>query len=159
MHAAVMNFLRKANKSFKPEPPFLEMGSLIINGSPRSVFKDKPYIGIDLNKGLGVDVIANAHNLPFLSNCFNTIISTEMLEHDNNPRRSISEAFRVLKPGGVLIFTAATDQRPPHEIWVTGHYRNIPRSLIETELGRYTDDWYVETSREDIRFWARKAGK
>jgi len=153
MHAPVIDFLRKIRGQVKS--PCLELGSLNINGTPRSVFKVD--VGIDLNMGKDVDVIANAHDLPFTCDYFNTVVSTEMLEHDPDPQASIREAFRVLRPGGLLVMTAATDKRPPHEIWVTGHYHNISRDEIEPLLNMLSIDWHVEGDEQDIRFYARKS--
>ena len=53
--------------------------------------------------------------------------------------------------------TAATDKRPPHEIWVTGHYRNISRDEIEPLLNMLSIDWHIEGDEQDIRFYARKS--
>jgi len=48
----------------------------------------------DLNKGL-----------PFVDNTFDYVTSLANLEHLQNPKNILSEAYRVLKPGGILLLT------------------------------------------------------
>ncbi|MBS1917215.1 MAG: class I SAM-dependent methyltransferase [Bacteroidetes bacterium] len=66
------------------------------------------YIGCDvvqssLNK---VDVICEATNLKFPDEFFDTVFSTQVIEHVGAPQKMISEAFRVIKPGGFMILSA-----------------------------------------------------
>ncbi len=62
-------------------------------------------IGLDVKEGKGVDVVGDAHNLPFEDNKFDVILCTEVLEHLHTPSKAISEMKRVLKPKGKLILT------------------------------------------------------
>ena len=52
-----------------------------------------------------VDVICPATDLKFENNRFDTIFCTQVLEHVFEHDKLMSEAFRVLKPGGHLILT------------------------------------------------------
>jgi len=52
-----------------------------------------------------VDVICPATDLKFDSNKFDTVLCTQVLEHVFEHDKLMSEAFRVLKPGGHLILT------------------------------------------------------
>lgn len=67
------------------------------------------YIGIDMpsteSKSEVIDAYANAINLPFKPNCFDTILSTQVLEHCFEPNEMIGEMSRVLKQGGFAILT------------------------------------------------------
>jgi SAM-dependent methyltransferase len=63
------------------------------------------YIGCDVvqsdqNK---VDVICEANNIPLESNTFDTVFTTQVIEHVADHHGLLSEAFRLLKPGGYLI--------------------------------------------------------
>ncbi len=51
------------------------------------------------------DVQADAAHLPFRATAFDVVICSELLEHIHNPDRVLSETYRVLKPGGVLLLT------------------------------------------------------
>ena len=53
----------------------------------------------------GVDVLLDAHCLPFGDNSFDIITMTEVLEHLHHPGRALSEITRVLRPGGRLLIT------------------------------------------------------
>ncbi|MEX0918569.1 MAG: class I SAM-dependent methyltransferase [Candidatus Paceibacterota bacterium] len=62
-------------------------------------------VGLDVIPGEGVDVVADAHQLPFEKNTFDVVLCSEVLEHLHSPKQAISEMYRVLKPGGILILT------------------------------------------------------
>jgi len=60
-------------------------------------------VGFDIVPGPGVDVVGDAHNLPFEDEKFDTILCTDVLDHLHSPEIVISEMRRVLKPGGKVI--------------------------------------------------------
>lgn len=92
----------------------LEVGSLNVNGTVRDLFAG-PYVGVDMRPGPGVDQIAVASALPFPDRSFDTVVSTEMLEHDPTFWLSIPEMARVLRPGGHLLLTARGNGFPTHD--------------------------------------------
>jgi len=47
----------------------------------------------------------NIYHMPYPAESFDAVIFSEVLEHIEDDRRSLEEAFRVLKPGGVLAIT------------------------------------------------------
>ncbi len=68
------------------------------------------YVGVDHPKVSKLytsdkppDVLADAKELPFQNNTFDTALLIQVLEHVDSPEKVIKEAGRVLKPGGVLI--------------------------------------------------------
>jgi len=66
------------------------------------------YIGCDVvqsnqNK---VDVICEAVNLKFEDAVFDTVFSTQVIEHVEDPFTMLSEAYRVLKNDGIIIISA-----------------------------------------------------
>ncbi len=62
-------------------------------------------LGFDIEKGTGVDVVGDAHELPFENETFDQILCTEVLEHLHTPEQAIKEMHRVLKTGGTLLLT------------------------------------------------------
>lgn len=52
-----------------------------------------------------VDVWGRADALPFSDASFDTVVSFHVLEHTEVPERVLSEAYRVLRPGGTLLIT------------------------------------------------------
>ena len=71
----------------------------------------KHYTGLDFSKTAGkridhADVVGDATKLPFRVSTFDTILSTEVIEHIPEPAKALSEMYRVLRPGGYLILSA-----------------------------------------------------
>lgn len=48
--------------------------------------------------------MANAYSLPYSDQTFDVVCAMDVLEHVENPSQLISEASRVLKPGGLFFF-------------------------------------------------------
>jgi SAM-dependent methyltransferase len=96
----------------------LEVGSLNVNGSVRSLFAGA-YCGVDRQEGPGVDVVMDAEALTMPDDTFEVVVSTEMLEHCLHPWKAMAEMVRVLQPGGTILVTArGFDERgafPFHE--------------------------------------------
>jgi SAM-dependent methyltransferase len=59
-------------------------------------------IKTDVSLGPGIDVICDAHDLPFLSETFDGVIAQAVLEHVLDPYRCVQEIHRVLRPGGLV---------------------------------------------------------
>ena len=53
--------------------------------------------------------IEDIRNLPFEDRSFDIVFTLDVLEHVQNVQKGISEIFRVLKPGGVLILSGPTE--------------------------------------------------
>jgi len=74
-----------------------------------SLFRNKgKYTGCDIvqsseNK---VDIICTVDNIPLDANQFDTVISTQVLEHVVDHDKMLAEAYRLLKWGGKIILTA-----------------------------------------------------
>lgn len=91
----------------------LEVGSLDVNGSVRNLFRGE-YVGLDMREGKGVDVVADASDLPFADRSFGVVVSTEMLEHCLKPYEAVREMGRVLTSRGELLLTARGPGFPRH---------------------------------------------
>jgi autotransporter strand-loop-strand O-heptosyltransferase len=116
-HVEQRNFCIKVKEKF---PDFfknkkvLDIGSLDINGSNRDLFEDCDYIGLDVGEGRNVDVVSVGHLYDAPDNFFDTIISTEVFEHDMFYEETVKNIIRMLKPGGLFVFTCAAPGRPEH---------------------------------------------
>ncbi len=74
------------------------------------------YLGTDyLSDRSRPDVVCSALDLPFPDSSFDTVVSTEVLEHVPEPQRALNEMRRVLKPGGHLILSTPM-YWPRHEV-------------------------------------------
>lgn len=93
--------LNKFLEEHKSENYTLDLGCK--NSPYKNLFPNR--VGLDVENGEGVDVVGDAHQLPFTDNKFECILCTEVLEHLHTPILAIREMERVLKPGGKLILT------------------------------------------------------
>jgi SAM-dependent methyltransferase len=69
----------------------------------QTAFKKKQHISFDITQVPGIDLIADAHNLPFQEGSFDNIILIDTLHHLERPIKFLREAQRILKNKGRLI--------------------------------------------------------
>jgi SAM-dependent methyltransferase len=83
------------------EPSDFPLGrwNLYIGGAGRAV---EGYVNLDLFPMPGVDVAADAHQLPFRDSLFQRVECDAVLEHVRRPEQVMAEMSRVLAPGGYL---------------------------------------------------------
>lgn len=136
-HKAQRDFCKQVRERFPDHfkrVNAIDVGSLDINGNNRDLFRKSNYVGIDLHPGENVDVVGMAHEVmhtikpkevinyawnPHLKRIepdgrFDTIISTEALEHDRNWKTTLACIYNKLRPGGLMIITCASTGRPEH---------------------------------------------
>lgn len=77
----------------------------------KNLFNYDTYVGLDF-EGEGhshetedIDVYYDGITLPFDDNSFDSIFSSEVFEHVFNLEQILKELYRVLKPGGKMMFT------------------------------------------------------
>lgn len=65
------------------------------------------YVGCDIvqSSDARVNVLCHATELPFGEGSCDTVLVTQVIEHVADHRTLLAEAFRVLRPGGVLILS------------------------------------------------------
>lgn len=93
-----------------PEP-ILEIGARHTQGQIgyadlRQFFKDKRYIGSDIEPGVGVDLILDIVQLPPLNEQYGTILCLDTIEHISNPLMAIANMVSILKENGILIISS-----------------------------------------------------
>jgi SAM-dependent methyltransferase len=136
--------IKESFPTFFSNKKVLDCGSLDINGSNRYLFENCEYIGIDIGEGKNVDIVSLIHEFNGDDESYDTIISTECFEHDMYYKESIKNIIRLLKPGGLFIFTCATTGRPEHGT-INTSITDSP--LLKGEWSKY----YKNLTEEDIR--------
>lgn len=170
MHPEPHDFVRDI-KDDHPEyftgKKVLEVGSLNINGTIRTFFKDCDYTGIDLGVGKGVDKVCSIADFKEPGQ-YDVVISTEMLEHDKTWEASLKQMYENLKPGGLLILTCAGPDRAEHGTTITtpqdspfttDYYRNIAvEDFLSVLKGEFFKRYTIKYMRgkADLMFWGEK---
>jgi SAM-dependent methyltransferase len=101
---------------------------------------------------------APGENLPFPDGTFDVVYSANVLEHTVDPKKVVSEAVRVLKPGGIMHM-----EMPNFLSYFEGHYMVVtPPLLWRGMLGQVIkfiyrrDPRYADTLRTEINpIWIR----
>jgi hypothetical protein len=156
----------------------LDLGSLDINGNNQYLFEDCHYLGVDLAQGKNVDILSKGHEVLLPDGTFDTVISTECFEHDVFYRLTLLNAVRLLKSGGLLLFSCATTGRPEHGTKLTtptdapflqslgnwaDYYKNLDENDIRDALS--VDDIFSQyqfsvcENTYDLYFWGIKKGE
>ncbi len=73
---------------------------LNIGGGPRR--EDSNVLNLNIDLFPNVEVVGDAHNLPFKSNSMDGVMIAAVLEHVQDPRKVVNEIYRVLKKGGYI---------------------------------------------------------
>ena len=60
-------------------------------------------VSTDIQFSPWLDVVCDAHRLPFAGESFDNIVMVDVLHHLHRPRRFLAEALRVLRPSGRLV--------------------------------------------------------
>ena len=149
MHQQVRDFINYVKTNFPnsfANVNVLDFGCGDINGNNREYFVDSEYTGNDVANGPNVDLVCKTKDLTFSNENFDTIISTECLEHDAEYTQSLQKAYDMLKDGGMLVFTCASTGRREH-----GTRRTTPNDCLATLSGDADfQDYYKNLTIEDV---------
>lgn len=64
------------------------------------------YVTFDMVPGDAIDVVGDVLNPPFENETFDTVVSTQVLEHVERPWIMVAQIGRITKKGGICIATA-----------------------------------------------------
>jgi SAM-dependent methyltransferase len=116
---------RAVAEAFHLPAPVLEVGSFQVPGEEaiadlRGLFRDKPYVGMDIRPGRGVDLVGSVESLPFADASVGTVIALSTFEHVRRFWRGFDEIYRVLRPDGALLVSCPFNVRihsHPSDYW------------------------------------------
>lgn len=97
-------------------------------------------ISSDVVAGDDVDMVADGHDLPFRDASFDAVVLQAVLEHVADPFRCVDEAFRVLRPNG-LVYAETPFMYPGHlgaydfHRFSTSGHRRLFRHFTEVQAG------------------------
>lgn len=94
-------------------------------------------------------VNASAYELPFESESYDIVVSSEVIEHVTEPERLLKEAARILKPAGKIILTTPyrISEHPFDPNHVTEYYPGDMKNLLEKSFRQ------VEVKPTHHMFW------
>ncbi len=171
-------FVKQILGDFFSNKYVLDVGAGDINGNNRFLFENCEYVGNDEIQANNVTIVSKTKDLPFTSNTFETIISTECFEHDPEYKESLIHIYNMLKPDGLFCFTCASTGRPEHGTLRTSpgdsygtignlcDMSNYYKNLTEIDLNEVlclTDlfsswDTYYNSETKDLYFVGIKKG-
>ena len=94
------------------------------------------FLGIFLHCVDGV-----AESIPYKSNAFDVVHASSVIEHVLDVEKAFDEIYRVLKPGGVFWFNAASSMCP-----------------LQNEIRRFPlFGWYPDPLKRKIMYWVKNA--
>ena len=86
-------------------------------------------------------VVGDMNNLPFDDECFDVVYSYASMHHTDNLPKTLSEAYRVLKPGGNLVLSGEP----------IGTWRNVIGNLILHN--KFRDDYGLNETTPFLSTW------
>ncbi len=90
--------------------PIYDFGSMQVeaeqDGDLRPLFAGRPFVGVDMRPGPGVDEVMDLRSLPLTDGSVGTAICVDTLEHCEDPPQACRELGRVTADGGVCIIAS-----------------------------------------------------
>ena len=141
MNKATLAFCRKTG--FKRGDKVLDVGSMDVNGTVRSLFLGAEYVGIDMRPGKDVDLVMKAEDLSkcFQPGHFDIVVCSNSLEHMEHWKDAIKGMWFVLKEQGTLTLVTPTKEKGRHgypdDYWrfTQEDYQHIFKDQAITEEG------------------------
>jgi SAM-dependent methyltransferase len=105
-HRGERNYARLAEllRAQSPAPRVLVVGGRVLGKGMEAIMQVPgiEFVETDVELGPRVQMICDAHDLPFTDASFDGVIIQAVLEHVCSPPDCVAEIHRVLKPGGLV---------------------------------------------------------
>jgi len=111
MRESIKRFVKICAETLPISEPIYEFGSLQVLEQEgfadlRPIFQGKKYVGADMRKGIGVDVILNLHSIDLPTESVGIVLILDTLEHVEFPIKAMEEVHRILKPNGFAVISS-----------------------------------------------------
>lgn len=122
------------------------------------------WVNLDICPHNNVDVVGDAHSLPFLDESFDAVTSSNVFACLEDPFRVATEIARVLKPGGLMWCNEAFAlplARSPRDFfrYAPDGLKSVFRQLTPVELAPAAGPWKVITRFSETAAEAMLPGK
>jgi len=125
MRDCVRDFVLVCAETLPLPEPVVEFGALQVEGQEgyadlRPFFPGRRYVGSDMRRGPGVDVMLDLHGIGLRDGSVGTVLSLDTVEHVEYVREAVAEMHRVLAADGVLVLVSVMDfpiHDYPHDYW------------------------------------------
>lgn len=162
MHAEAFGYVRAKAGDLHLGGAMLDLGGRDVNGTVHGLFPDATWTVVDIADHPSVDHVGDAATID-LGRTFDVVVSTECFEHTPDSCRIIANAYKHLRPGGVLVATMAGPGRAPHG--ASGeptppageYYSNVtPDDLFDWLKAAGFEDIVLDQTSVDLRCTARR---
>ncbi len=151
-------FMQVASEILEIPTPVIEVGSVQIAegvfGDLRPYFP-KPYVGLDMGSGPGVDLVGSVENLPLRDESGGTLVSVATLEHVQNPIRAFDEMYRAIDKTGMIIVTSLF--KFPIHAYPSDYWRFTP-ACFNLLLDRFYHRIVCSLGHSDNPIWVMGIG-
>ncbi len=105
------------------------------------------------NKNIVNVVKGNAEKTPFADNNFDKVVCADVIEHVQNPRNLLQEAYRITKPGGTVVFAVPNEDTGDIAVSVMGLFKKIGlgKMFAATDTERH---WHLHHT--NLNFFKKK---
>lgn len=100
---AVNAILKNELQKIGPQNLVLDIGAKDTNYKQLIHFKE--YKTLDIVPSYRTDIVADVHEIPIADSSVDLVLMIEVLEHCEDPKKVISEIYRILNPDGLLILS------------------------------------------------------
>lgn len=109
-------------------------------------FPDSEGYGIDFSPGAvgvakktcaGKFFVADANSLPFEDGFFDTVHSSGLIAHLDDPQSSISEVHRVLRGGGIFLMTLSDKKHAIEKLWESDNLSKFKPEMMSGFTVKY----------------------
>jgi len=106
----------RLRKPGSQRPRLLVIGGGTIGNGMQSIYSSGVFdiVAFDIYASPNVQLIADAHSLPFIDGSFDAVWVQAVLEHVLEPERAVAEIHRVLRPQG-LVYAGTPFMQQVHE--------------------------------------------